>query len=160
MWFIFSQPFLSFEIYASCAFLHFPSCRTTKYLGTSSSPPSDYTRVTFLSFTTSWIAWEFLGGLSLESGSFGTRLAMSSTETSVHTDALGFLKTSNILVVSFATDQIGSSTSLTSFYAPTTLLLLRGLSSAPPIPAGIRSFWWNSGGFRSAYAARFLYHIP
>jgi hypothetical protein len=23
-----------------------------------------------------------------------------------------------------------------------------GLSSAPPIPAGIRSFWWNSGGFR------------
>ncbi|KIJ93782.1 hypothetical protein K443DRAFT_643488, partial [Laccaria amethystina LaAM-08-1] len=24
----------------------------------------------------------------------------------------------------------------------------RGLSSAPPIPAGIRSFWWNSGGFR------------
>ena len=23
-----------------------------------------------------------------------------------------------------------------------------GLSSAPPIPAGIRSFRWNSGGFR------------
>ena len=26
-----------------------------------------------------------------------------------------------------------------------------GLSSAPPIPAGIRSFWWNSGGFRNLH---------